>query len=72
MILARIVLTFAIGLAATPQTLAHGGHGGNSDPSGLYHYMVLHGLGVVLLLALIGLVWGALGLDSDETCGGPS
>ncbi len=51
--LARIVLTIAIGLAATSHTLAHGGHGGDSDPSGLYHYMVSHGLGVLLLIVIL-------------------
>ena len=51
--LARILLTIAIGLAATSRTLAHDGHGQDGEASGLYHYLTSHGLGVVLLLTAI-------------------
>ncbi len=51
--LARIVLTIAIVLAATSRTLAHKGHGQDGEASGLYHYLTSHGLGVLLLVVIL-------------------
>ena len=51
--LARIVLTIAIVLAATSRTLGHEGHGQDGEASGLYHYLTSHGLGVLLLIVIL-------------------
>lgn len=55
--LVRIAFIIAVSAAATSQLFAHGGHGAASNPSGLFHYLVSHGLGVALILAFIALVW---------------
>ena len=52
MMLTRFVLAIPVGLAATSRAIAHEGHGSAGYASGVYHYLISHGLGMALFLAV--------------------